>query len=219
MSAAGLAGRATLVAALAATLVPVLGAGPAMACSCAGGSDRENYERADVVFKATLRRTIAPTAEQSRRFGTAAQEIFEFAPSRVYKGEVDSPQRVSTAESGATCGLEISGEGPFLVFAYRKPFPGEREADGPNSPNLRAGLCGGTRELGPKEKVPFGPGTPVKSEPDPDRAAPEAPATPKAAATVPAEVALPAVGVLLGLTVGAAAWATRTHPGFSRRRP
>jgi hypothetical protein len=52
---------------------------------------------------------------------------------RVYKGQATSTQVVTTHSSGASCGLEISGPGPFLVFA-------DQEQSG-----LTANLCGGTR--------------------------------------------------------------------------
>ena len=62
MSPAKLAGRAVLVSALTITLVPVLGASPAFACSCAMATDKQHYKSADVVFKGTLRKTTPPKA-------------------------------------------------------------------------------------------------------------------------------------------------------------
>jgi hypothetical protein len=67
---------------------------------------------------------------------------------RVYKGDVRAQQAVVTAREGASCGLEIAGNGPFLVFALSR-------GDG----LLTANLCGGTRLLA-DSVVPseFGPG-------------------------------------------------------------
>lgn len=216
MSFGSLVGRTVLVSAVAVALVPVLGAGPAFACSCDAGTDREHYARADVVFEGTLRGTRQPTQEQLDRFGSGAPEVFEFLPSRAYKGTVASPQRIYTAVDGETCGLEIEGPGPFLVFAS-KPTGEAREMRGPDTPELHASLCGGTRELKANEKVPFGAGRAVKSAP-PAPAAPE-PRIARAQSAIPGELALPAVAGPLGLTLGAAAWATRTNPTPTRRRP
>lgn len=216
MTAAGLAGRAVLVSALAVTLVPLLGADPAMACSCAMATDAEHYRSADVVFKGTLTRTIPPKPRPDGMQSSMDPEIFVFAASRAYKGTITNPVRVSTPVSGASCGLEISGKGPFLVFANRDT----------RDKQLHANLCGGTRKLGAKEKVPFGKGTAVKPAKSSTGSAPAtpSPATPTAAPTaratssqtaVPAGVALPLVGGMLALAIGAAAWATR--PGANRR--
>lgn len=159
MSVAKLAGRIVLVSALTMTLVPILGASPAFACSCRGGSDQEHYQRAEVVFKGTLRKTTPPKPRPDGLRSSTDPAVYEFLPSRVYKGEGASPTRVSSAVSGANCGLEISGRGPFLVFAGMSDKRTRAETGG--AP-LRASLCGGTRELGAKEKVPFGPGRRVE---------------------------------------------------------
>lgn len=111
MSATGLAGRAVLVSALTVTLVPVLGASPAFACKCVVSSDQQNYDRSDVVFKAKLRKVTPPTREEDQMPGpgSSGSRVFEFVPSRAYKGKVSTPQRVSTPLSSATCGVQLSG--------------------------------------------------------------------------------------------------------------
>ncbi len=76
-------------------------------------------------------------------------------------GTVTRPQRVSTSSSSASCGLSLSGQGPFLVFAYKRSAE-DRKQDGAGAPRLSASSCGGSREVGAKEKLPFGPGRPVK---------------------------------------------------------
>jgi len=60
------------------------------------------------------------------------------AADTVQKGSAAPSQAVLSAASGASCGLELAGDGPFLVFATR-------DDDGV----LRADLCGGTAELTP----------------------------------------------------------------------
>jgi hypothetical protein len=52
------------------------------------------------------------------------------------KGTANPQQTVVSAESGASCGLELHGDGPFLVLANTEP-------DG----RLAAGLCGGSTSL------------------------------------------------------------------------
>ncbi len=216
MAVAKLAVRAVLVSALSVTLVPVLGANPAFACSCAQAPDNEHFERADVVFKGTIRTTTPPTAEQQQRGGSAAPVTYEFLPTRAYKGTVTSPVLVSSASSGASCGVEMSGEGPFLVFARKVEKNTVRTSDA----GLQASLCGGTHELGPKEKVPFGPGravtAPAEASPSPKPTATMTPARSQSA--VPAGMALPLVGGLVAVMLGAAAWATRTSPSIGSRK-
>ena len=71
-------------------------------------------------------------------------ERFIFAVDRVYKGTAFDEQSVVTAMEGASCGLEISGPGPFIVFAHTDPGDWvEQGAEG----ELYANLCGGTRAV------------------------------------------------------------------------
>lgn len=94
----------------------------ASACSCTGGTPAEFAARADAVFSGRL---------VSREVvGGAALHVF--AVDTVHAGEVAERQGVVSPASGASCGLELAGEGPFLVFATRE--------DG----RLAADLCGGT---------------------------------------------------------------------------
>jgi len=97
---------------------------PAYACSCAAPEPDGNISRADVIFTGSV---VADEARGSVRRLT-------FAVDRVYKGEASSTQVVETNSSGASCGLEISGPGPFVVYAQA----------GGGRTELTAGLCGGT---------------------------------------------------------------------------
>ncbi|SET87376.1 hypothetical protein [Geodermatophilus poikilotrophus] len=94
----------------------------ASACGCTGGTTSEHALRADAVFAGRLvdREVIGGTA------------LHVFAVDTVYTGAVSARQGVLSPSSGASCGLELSGEGPFLVFAAHE--------DG----RLAADLCGGT---------------------------------------------------------------------------
>jgi hypothetical protein len=98
---------------------------PAYACSCAGASEEQQAASAEVIFTGTV---AADPVDERRQTRTLTLRV-----DRVYKGQATSTQVVSTHSSGASCGLEISGPGPFLVFA-------DQEQSG-----LTANLCGGTR--------------------------------------------------------------------------
>ena len=117
--------RATtgLLATLLLVLAGWLLAPPASACGCTGGTPTEQALRADAVFSGRL---------VSREVLGGDTALHVFAVDTVHAGEVAARQGVVSAASGASCGLELTGEGPFLVFATRE--------DG----RLAAGLCGGT---------------------------------------------------------------------------
>ncbi|MGR6966431.1 hypothetical protein ACU610_18390 [Geodermatophilus sp. URMC 61] len=111
-----------LLAALLLVLAGWVPASPASACSCAAGTTVDALASADAVFSGRL-------VSREEDDGTA---LHVFAVDTVYVGEVSARQGVVSAASGASCGLELSGAGPFLVFATRQ---GDR---------LTADLCGGT---------------------------------------------------------------------------
>ncbi|UGY94923.1 hypothetical protein [Streptomyces gobiensis] len=129
---AALVAAAMVVAAVVIPLGAVLTAGPAYACSCVPSGESVYFGRADAVFSATL---------TDRREATLTFEVTE-----VYKGDVHALQQVATADSAAACGLEISGAGPFLVFADERRDAG---------PRLTASLCGGTRSLAAGDQPAF----------------------------------------------------------------
>lgn len=97
---------------------------PAYACSCAMSDPAAQISRADVIFSGTV-------ASDEARGNTRR---LSFTVDRVYKGEATSTQVVETSSSGASCGLEISGPGPFVVYAQA----------GGGRTELTANLCGGT---------------------------------------------------------------------------
>jgi hypothetical protein len=86
-----------------------VGAPAASACSCALTGTAEHYAGADTVSTGRL---------------TSREVLHPAGPT------------VVSAESGASCGLELTGNGPFLVFAARD-----------DGGVLRADLCGGTAPL------------------------------------------------------------------------
>ena len=168
--------------ALLATLLLVLTgwvlAPPASACSCTGGTPTELALRADAVFSGRLesREVVGDTALHVFRVGT------------VHAGEVAARQGVVSPASGASCGLELTGEGPFLVFATRE--------DG----RLAAGLCGGTApwtvEAAAEVQMLTGATTPA-----PGSAGTELPGGPSPAVLEAGAAVLIAVAVVSGLAL------------------
>jgi LPXTG-motif cell wall-anchored protein len=105
---------------------------PASACSCAGiPSAAAAFASADAVFTGRLvSREVRHPDWPMVSSGDPAVHVF--AVDEVFKGAVHEEQGVLSADSGASCGLELTGPGPFVVFATG--------SDGGYS----AGLCGGT---------------------------------------------------------------------------
>lgn len=127
-------------------LATTLGAAPALACSCAPMTDAEYVDNADVVFAGTLLDREEPRS--SPIISSDDPVTLTFAVSEVYKGQVGAMAQVRTASSGASCGLEIEGEGPFLVFTTF------------DENGLTASLCGGTRDLPETVPAALGEGRP-----------------------------------------------------------
>lgn len=123
-------------------------AGPgerAVACSCAPLSDMEAFDFADTVFVGTL---IETRSKDGPIFGSDDPERFVFQVDNVYKGEAFERQSVVTARDGASCGLEVSGSGPIVVFA-RSSAPDDATSPGElESGEVRSSLCSGTRLVG-----------------------------------------------------------------------
>jgi hypothetical protein len=117
-----------LLAALLLVLAGWLLAPAASACSCTGGTTADHALSADAVFSGRL-------ADREVVGGTA---LHVFAVDAVYAGQVAARQGVLSPASGASCGLELAGEGPFLVFAVRE------------DDRLVADLCGGTTAWTPQ---------------------------------------------------------------------
>lgn len=110
-------------------------AAPAQACSCMSGTVMaQQFADADAVFTGRLidRRVEHPDDPQR---SSADPAYHLFAVDTVLKGAVDDRQEVVSADDGASCGLEIRGKGPQLVFADLR--------DG----ELSAHLCNGTAKL------------------------------------------------------------------------
>jgi hypothetical protein len=132
-------------------LVVTLTAESASACSCAALTDEEAFDAAEVVFTGRLLETRLQNAT-GPVYSSGDPERFYFDVDKVFKGQAADDQAVVTARDGASCGLEIGGRGPFLVFAYR-----DRDgiAEDATEGELSSHLCSGTRWLS-AGKVPAG---------------------------------------------------------------
>ena len=118
----------------------LLGAGwavapSASACSCVPATVADQVAGADVVFTGTLlSREVLPPAPGT--WTSEAPAVHVFAVRTVLKGTASARQEVVSADSSASCGLELAGDGPFLVHASQAP--------GDPAGRLTATLCGGT---------------------------------------------------------------------------
>ncbi len=158
--------RRTVVTLLLSGLVLAAGllvATPVSACSCVGGTTQEFFDRADAVFTARL---VSREEPRGRLTSSADPALHVFAVDTVFKGTAHERQGVVSPVSGATCGLELSGDGPFAVFAARSAeLGGMRFALADDQ--YAAFLCGGTApstpaleaELGALADVPPGSST------------------------------------------------------------
>jgi hypothetical protein len=170
-------GRALLVVVLVGLGVAAGPADPAAACSCKVASTADHYASADVVFTGRLlERTVDEPITSSI---DPARHVF--AVDRAWKGDVPERATVLSAVSGASCGLELRGTGPFVVFA--------REKDA----HLESGLCTGTAELRPALAAELDALAPAPAKDPPAALSPAAAPT-----TVDTDDPLPAAGLLAG---------------------
>lgn len=129
-------------------------AGPAAACSCMAQTEAEYAARADAIFVG--RKVDLPRPAGVGRQAEAGAVVIEFRVTQVYKGTVTDPQEIVTLPSGGTCGLELAGEGPFLVFAHK---PTDNELVDADPSQYISYLCDGSRALadgGEPKLGPFG---------------------------------------------------------------
>jgi hypothetical protein len=138
----------TLLAGLLLVLAGWVFAAPASACSCVGGTTEEFFARADAVFTGTLVRRNPP--RRDGQFGSSTDPALHvFAVDSAFKGTVHTEQGVLSPDSGASCGLELSGAGPFVVFATRSTDLGGSSFATLTDGQYAAFLCGGTAPLTP----------------------------------------------------------------------
>jgi hypothetical protein len=155
----GWLGAALLGAGVALAALVVVAAVPAHACSCVQLDDATALSGADVVFTGRLvdRMESSPGLFGAR--SSADPAILTFAVDRVFKGHAAAEQRVSTASSGASCGWELTGEGPFVVFAQGAGSSMNTSlCSGNRAGAVPAGWGGGSPPLGDQARpTPAGP--------------------------------------------------------------
>ena len=115
---------------------------PASACDCSVATDVEYLAGAEVVFTGTV---IDDQQGEPR--------TLTFRVDRVYKGQATTTQVVSTAQNEASCGLELRGADPFVIYADQ------------GQTGLTANLCGGSRA----GEAPASLGLGQPPQPDPTR--------------------------------------------------
>jgi len=124
----------------------LLVASPASACDCATSTTQEYFDRADAVFSGRLvSRQEPPTITSS-----ADPALHVFAVDTVYKGTAHESQGVLSPVSGSTCGLELTGEGPFVVFATRSAALGGGPFASLTVDQYAAFLCDGSAPSSPQ---------------------------------------------------------------------
>ena len=124
---------AVVVAIVGALLVGPGFAGPAWACSCAGGiTDIDALSYADAAFTGTVL-SVSEPARTGGVMSSGDPVTVVFGVDEVFKGEVHATDYVTTAAEGASCGTEFGLGGRYLVFA---------NAD---DQHFITGLCSGDR--------------------------------------------------------------------------
>ncbi|RBY92853.1 hypothetical protein [Blastococcus sp. TF02A-30] len=196
-----------LLSALLGALAVVV-AGPAAACSCAGGTTIEQLERADAVFTGRL---ISRTPGDGGSSASPAVHLFEVE--MVVKGQVLGQQEVLSPDSGASCGIELPERGPVAVFASRSTDLGGTPFATLAEDQYAAFLCDGTAPLTPlleaelEALLPAGATSPAQPPP-----------TQPAVAQVPVEGRPPIAQVLaVLLVVGGGLVLARWRVGPGRR--
>lgn len=123
--------RLVLVVLVCSVMQVVVGAGPALACSCAYAQPRIFVDNADEIVAGTLVRIEDPP---QRPITSSADPVhYTVAVDRVYQGDVGAEVEFDSAVSGASCGLEgMVVDRRYIVFL---------DAHGPSR---TASLCGGT---------------------------------------------------------------------------
>ena len=138
----------TLAALVLGSTLMVASASPAGACSCGGISDESAFAQADAVFIGQVSRT-----HPAREGGDVRVAILTV--SEVFKGDVDRQQAIVTPADSAACGLDFTGDLPWLVFT-RAESAGDIDIE---EGFFFAQACSGTRTVDAATDLAFA-GTP-----------------------------------------------------------
>ena len=214
--------RSLVVIVVAAATTVLTSGEQASACSCAVQTEEAAFETADAVFVGQLVGVRTPPGDT---WSSMDPERFVFDVSEVFKGEVSARQSVVTARDGASCGLELSVGGTYVMFATATSREWELEPG-----EVVSGLCNGNRAVS-DAPIPasFGaPSTPsaapATTAPPPASPAPSAPSnvpSTVAAATGPADdpgASSSGRGAVLGAVVAGTVVVVLAAAGVARRR-
>jgi hypothetical protein len=135
----------SLVAAAVLSAVFVWSTPTAGACTCVDSSEQERVEATDVVFEATVTATEVLSDDLA---------LWTFDVARVYKGDARETVLVYAPARSGACALDLVTGTAYLVFA--DVIDGSETDPGYPIGDLKAGLCGGHREvaLGPLDADP-----------------------------------------------------------------
>ena len=122
-----------MVLLLASAVVALLAPRPALACSCARGTDQRSFASSVLVFTGVARAVVDPR-EGEELASTGDELTWTFGVERVHKGTAAEDVAVVSARGGSTCGVEFRVGQRYQVFAS--------EGDPP-----RTSICSGTRLL------------------------------------------------------------------------
>lgn len=127
----------------------------AWACSCAGGTRAELFDRADHVFVGVVIGAADPGADQEGPVSTGREITWTFDVDAVEKGDVTDPVDVGSAADGVSCGYVFSEGVRYRVYVHQARDGG-----------LQTGLCSGNQELGraSSQPSPVGSDEPVSSD-------------------------------------------------------
>ncbi|MGQ0626039.1 MAG: hypothetical protein ACT4PP_15505 [Sporichthyaceae bacterium] len=148
--------RVTLVLVLATAALPMMSADAAPTCMCRDSDELGNFERAGVVFKGTVETVTSSAIKERGKPTQLSGRYYTFTPTKTYKGETVDPQTVFTAGDNASCGVDLDGSGPYLVFANIPDREFARQY-GLDRDGLTMSSCGGTRPIGADEEPNFNP--------------------------------------------------------------
>ena len=165
-------------------------AGPAAACTCAGGNDADHAASADAVFVGTLVSSRVDRSVLTREYRQRQEKRIEEEPvgrstlanlldpvvltfevSRVYKGAVGKRPEIAippaAATNGGLCEFYVpAGPGPWLLFAHQSS--GDTFQLGPGQyVSTFSTLCGGSRALADGGEPALG-GPPARQPSGPD---------------------------------------------------
>lgn len=148
-----MAARLLLALLLAVPGVVISTAAPASACSCVMSTVEQRAPETDAIFQGEVV-GIEP--------GSEGRSVFTFDVLQVWKGDVGARVEVTSSNSGAACGLEMSPGQTRLVYADQR---GARLTSGLcSAPFGSGGKAALTRLLG----EPSAPSTGPTTDPSPD---------------------------------------------------